>query len=99
MSECTFKPKTLNRSFDSINKSKSKSKSANVFYDLYNYDKILKEKKNNKVINHIKKESEDYPFHPNIKKPTTGMNRSRSNSFSSFVAKEKKVKLFIVMLV
>ncbi len=75
--ECTFKPK--------INKKSQIIKNENIYNKLYQDSKIYSEKKVNRTINHLKKESEDLTFNPKL-------NVTHNDTRDEFLKTIEKVK-------
>lgn len=78
LSECTFHPK--------LERSTNDSKKRNVFYDLFNESKILKEKKNHRLKQYLYNEGKSYSFSPRN-------NKVYKRSFNKFLDRNEKVKL------
>jgi hypothetical protein len=79
LAECTFQP--------NLKLKKPKSPERDIFSDLYNESKVLKEKKNKKIIDYLKFEGRSYSFSPNIKE------NLNNRSFTDFQIRNDKVIL------
>ncbi len=78
ISQCTFKPKILNKSFEIANRP------GDVFENLHNKQRLNTERSRRKMMNYMMTESKECTFTPN-------MNKKRSLSFSNFMYQSQNV--------
>jgi hypothetical protein len=81
LAECSFQP--------NIKSNKPKSKERDVFSDLYNHSKTLKEKRNRTAIDYLRYEGGAYSFSPNRNE------NLNLGSFTDFQVRNEKVNIYI----